>query len=41
MNTTPTRALVVSAHPDDMEFGAAGTLAKWADEGTEVTLCIA
>jgi len=41
VNTTPTRALVVSAHPDDMEFGAAGTLAKWADEGTEVTLCIA
>lgn len=24
-----------------MEFGAAGTLAKWADEGAEVTLCIA
>ncbi|MBA3431846.1 MAG: PIG-L family deacetylase [Actinobacteria bacterium] len=34
------RALVVSAHPDDMEFGAAGTLAKWAAEGAEVTLCI-
>ena len=24
-----------------MEFGAAGTLAKWADAGTDVTLCIA
>lgn len=35
------RALVVSAHPDDMEFGSAGTIAKWADEGAEVTLCIA
>lgn len=35
------RALVVTAHPDDMEFGSAGTLAKWADAGAEVTLCIA
>jgi LmbE family N-acetylglucosaminyl deacetylase len=34
------RALVVSAHPDDMEYGAAGTVAKWADEGAEVILCI-
>jgi LmbE family N-acetylglucosaminyl deacetylase len=31
---------VVTAHPDDMEFGCAGTLAKWADQGAEVTLCI-
>jgi LmbE family N-acetylglucosaminyl deacetylase len=34
------RALVVSAHPDDIEFGCAGTLARWADEGAEVVLCI-
>jgi LmbE family N-acetylglucosaminyl deacetylase len=34
------RALVVTAHPDDMEFGSAGTLAVWADAGAEVTLCI-
>lgn len=34
------RALVVTAHPDDMEFAAAGTLAKWADEGADITLCI-
>lgn len=34
------RALVVTAHPDDMEFAAAGTLAKWADAGAEITLCI-
>lgn len=34
------RALVVTAHPDDMEFGAAGTLARWADQGAEITLCI-
>ncbi|HWL50023.1 MAG TPA: PIG-L family deacetylase, partial [Acidimicrobiia bacterium] len=34
------RVLSVSAHPDDVEFGCAGTLAKWADEGAEVTMCI-
>ena len=39
--TIPFRALVVTAHPDDMEFGAAGTLALWADQGAEITLCIA
>lgn len=35
------RALIVTAHPDDFEFGAAGTAARWVDEGAEVTLCIA
>jgi LmbE family N-acetylglucosaminyl deacetylase len=34
------RALAVSAHPDDIEFGCAGTLAAWIDQGAEVTLCI-
>jgi LmbE family N-acetylglucosaminyl deacetylase len=40
MNRGGWRALVVTAHPDDMEFGCAGTLAKWADQGADVTLCI-
>lgn len=35
------RALVVAAHPDDIEFGSGGTVARWADEGAEVTFCIA
>jgi LmbE family N-acetylglucosaminyl deacetylase len=35
------RALVVSAHPDDIEFSCAGTVARWTDEGAEVTYCIA
>ena len=39
--TAPFRALVVTAHPDDMEFGSAGTLASWADRGADITLCIA
>jgi LmbE family N-acetylglucosaminyl deacetylase len=34
---TPKRAMIIIAHPDDGEFMASGTLAKWAKEGTEVT----
>jgi LmbE family N-acetylglucosaminyl deacetylase len=30
---TPERVLVVAAHPDDIEFGAAGTIARWVKEG--------
>ena len=35
------RVLVIAAHPDDVDFGCAGTLAKWVQEGAEVfyTLC--
>jgi len=32
----PERVLVVAAHPDDIEFGAAGTVARWVDGGAEV-----
>jgi LmbE family N-acetylglucosaminyl deacetylase len=34
------RALVVTAHPDDVDFGAAGTVATWVSEGVEVSYCI-
>jgi LmbE family N-acetylglucosaminyl deacetylase len=37
---TPERALVVTAHPDDVDFGAAGTIATWTAAGTAVTYCI-
>jgi LmbE family N-acetylglucosaminyl deacetylase len=33
--TRPT-VLVIVAHPDDPEFGAGGTIAKWVAEGREV-----
>ena len=35
------RALVVVAHPDDVDFGAGGTIAAWTDSGIAVTYCIA
>ena len=33
---TPTIALAIGAHPDDVEFGCGGTLAKWAAAGCVV-----
>lgn len=36
----PLRVLVVTAHPDDIEFGCAGSVALWVDEGAEVTFVI-
>ncbi|WP_448626909.1 PIG-L deacetylase family protein [Geodermatophilus sp. URMC 64] len=42
--TTPAehveRALCVLAHPDDVDFGSAGTVATWTAAGTEVSYCI-
>ena len=32
----PDRVLAVMAHPDDVDFGAAGTVATWTDEGLDV-----
>ena len=32
----PSSALAIGAHPDDVEFGAGGTLAKWAAAGCVV-----
>lgn len=36
----PRRALAIGAHPDDIEFGAGATLAKWAAAGCEVSLLV-
>jgi LmbE family N-acetylglucosaminyl deacetylase len=35
------RALLVAAHPDDVDFGSAGTVARWVDAGVEVTYLVA
>ncbi|MGA0218525.1 MAG: PIG-L deacetylase family protein [Ilumatobacteraceae bacterium] len=34
------RALVITAHPDDVDFGGAGTIANLTDRGAKVTYCI-
>ena len=34
------RILVVTAHPDDVDFGAAGSVAVWTGAGVEVAYCI-
>jgi LmbE family N-acetylglucosaminyl deacetylase len=34
------RVLVVAAHPDDVDFGSAGTIATWTDAGLTVSYCI-
>ncbi len=34
------RVLLVMAHPDDVDFGSAGTIATWTDAGIEVSYCI-
>lgn len=34
------RVLVVTAHPDDVDFGASGTLAQWSAKGMAITLCV-
>ncbi|HEY7144508.1 MAG TPA: PIG-L deacetylase family protein [Streptosporangiaceae bacterium] len=34
------RILVITAHPDDVDFAAAGTVARWTDAGLDVRYCI-
>ncbi len=36
----PARVLAIGAHPDDIEFGCGGSLAKWAAGGAHVTMVI-
>lgn len=37
---TPERVVVIVAHPDDIEFGVAGSVARWKENGAEVTYVI-
>jgi LmbE family N-acetylglucosaminyl deacetylase len=34
------RVLAINAHPDDVDFSAAGTIAQWTDAGIAVTYCV-
>ena len=36
----PRRVLAIGAHPDDIEFGCGGTLAKWARTGADITMVV-
>ena len=38
VHPVPSRALVVGAHPDDVDFGAGGLIAAWTAAGCEVTV---
>ncbi len=40
MVNMPKKFLIFSAHPDDLEFHCAGTVAKLVEEGNEVIYCI-
>jgi LmbE family N-acetylglucosaminyl deacetylase len=34
------RVLSITAHPDDVDFAAAGTVARWTEAGIEVVYCV-
>jgi LmbE family N-acetylglucosaminyl deacetylase len=36
----PQNVLVIGAHPDDIDFGTAGSVARWVQEGARVTYCV-
>ncbi len=40
MSQTTKNILVIVAHPDDIEFGNGGAVARWTSEGHHVTYCI-
>lgn len=42
MNTTyiPESAMAIAAHPDDIEYSCAGTLARWAKAGARISLVL-
>lgn len=39
-DTDVQQALVVAAHPDDIDFGVAGTVATWTEAGIKVAYCL-
>jgi LmbE family N-acetylglucosaminyl deacetylase len=39
-DTEVQQVLVIAAHPDDVDFGSAGTVARWTDAGISAAYCI-
>ncbi len=40
LSDPPDRVLVIVAHPDDIDFGTAGTVARLVDAGSRVSYCL-
>ena len=40
MNSKPAQVMVVTPHPDDAEYGVAGTVARWISDGKEVVYVV-
>ncbi len=40
LSDPPASALVIVAHPDDIDFGSAGTIARLTNAGTQVSYCL-
>jgi len=40
MTTKVAQVMVVTPHPDDAEYGVAGTVARWASEGKEIVYVV-
>ncbi|MDO8717331.1 MAG: PIG-L family deacetylase [Dehalococcoidales bacterium] len=40
MTTKSAQILVIAPHPDDAEFGAGGTIARWAQEGKSIVYVV-
>jgi len=40
MNSKPAQVIVITPHPDDAEYGVAGTVARWVSDGKEVVYVV-
>ena len=40
MNSKPAQVMVVTPHPDDAEYGVAGTVARWISDGKEAVYVV-